>query len=216
MNTKKLVIIGMLSALAYILMVVGRFPLVSIEFLKYDPKDIVIAIGGFLFGPLTVLFMSVVVSLLEMFTVSGTGIIGFIMNVLATCAFICPAAYIYQRKRSRAYAVMGLIIGVILMTITMLLWNYFITPIYMGYPRETVAAMLAPTFLPFNLMKGGINAAVIMLVYKPVTKALSASGLHSDKTEIASTPRVTVGISLVSALVLISCVLMALVYNGVI
>ena len=43
-KTKKLTIIGMLCALAYIAVVVGRIPLVL--FLKYDPKDVVIVIGG--------------------------------------------------------------------------------------------------------------------------------------------------------------------------
>ena len=50
-KTKKLTIIGMLCALAYIAVVVGRIPLVL--FLKYDPKDVVIVIGGLIFGPLT-------------------------------------------------------------------------------------------------------------------------------------------------------------------
>lgn len=39
-KTKKITTIGMLSALAYAVVVVGRVPLVL--FLKYDPKDIVI------------------------------------------------------------------------------------------------------------------------------------------------------------------------------
>ncbi len=52
-KTRKLTTIGMLCALAYVAVVVGRIPLVL--FLKYDPKDVVIVIGGLLFGPLVVL-----------------------------------------------------------------------------------------------------------------------------------------------------------------
>ena len=44
MKTRKLVMTGMLCALAYAMTVVGRVPIVF--FLKYDPKDIVIA-GNF-------------------------------------------------------------------------------------------------------------------------------------------------------------------------
>ena len=58
-NTKKITTVGMLSALAYAVVVVGRVPLVL--FLKYDPKDIVIAIGGLIFGPLTSFSVSVIV-----------------------------------------------------------------------------------------------------------------------------------------------------------
>jgi riboflavin transporter FmnP len=57
----------------------------------------------------------------------------------------------------------------------MLLWNYFIAPIYMGYPREAVVELLIPVFLPFNLIKGGLNAAVTLLLYKPVLTAWRAA-----------------------------------------
>ena len=42
----------------------------------------------------------------------------------------------------------------------------------MGVPRDVVAKMLLPTFLPFNLLKGGMNAALAMLLYKPLVTAL--------------------------------------------
>ena len=50
----------------------------------------------------------------------------------------------------------------------MTLWNYLIAPIYMGYPREAIVELLIPAFIPFNLIKGGMNAAITMLLYKPV------------------------------------------------
>ena len=53
------------------------------------------------------------------------------------------------------------------MAAVMLLWNYLIAPIYMGMPREAVAELLLPAFLPFNLIKGSINTAVTLLLYKP-------------------------------------------------
>ena len=70
-DTKKLVTLAMLSALAYVIMIVGRIPVVL--FLKYDPKDIIIAIGAFIYGPLAGLGISIVVSFVEMLSVSDTG-----------------------------------------------------------------------------------------------------------------------------------------------
>ena len=67
-KTKKLVTTGMLCALAYVAVAVGRIPLVL--FLKYDPKDVIIAISGLIFGPLTSLSVALIVSLAEMFTIS--------------------------------------------------------------------------------------------------------------------------------------------------
>ena len=145
-RTKKLTTIAMLAALAYAVMAVGRLPISTVSFLQYDPKDIVIVIGGFIYGPLTSFLISAVVSLVEMFTVSDTGIIGFIMNVLSTCGFACTAAFIYKKKHNLAGALTGLITGCLVMAALMLLWNYLITPIYMGYPRELVTEMLLPVF----------------------------------------------------------------------
>ena len=43
-------------------------------FLKYEPKDIIIACAGLIYGPLSSLAVSLVVSFAEMITVSDTGI----------------------------------------------------------------------------------------------------------------------------------------------
>ena len=169
-KVKKLSVTGMLCAAAYGAAVFGRIPLVL--FLKYDPKDVLIVIGGFLFGPLTSFSIAFVVSLLEMLTVSETGVLGFLMNVLSSCSFACPAAWLYRRKGRLSGALAGLLCGWGCMVCSMLLWNYLITPIYMGCPREAVVELLLPAFLPFNLMKGGLNAAIAMLLYPPVTGAL--------------------------------------------
>lgn len=174
-KTKKLTTIGMLCALAYAATLFGRVPLVL--FLKYDPKDIIIALGGLIFGPLTSFSVALIVSLVEMFTISENGILGFFMNVISSCSFACTSAFIYRKKRKISGAIVGLFCGWVCMVLVMLLWNYLITPIYMGYPREAVVELLIPAFLPFNLMKGGLNAVITMILYKPIVTALRRSHL---------------------------------------
>ena len=172
LNTRKLVLMAMLAAMAYVAMLVTRpLPRVS-GFLSYDLKDVIIAISGFLMGPLPALAVTLVVSLIEMVTGGTTGFIGFIMNVLATSAFVLPSALMYNKERTIRNAAIGLILGVLLMTLVMLAWNYIITPLYQGVPREAVAKMLIPVFLPFNLVKGGLNAGITMLLYKPLSRIL--------------------------------------------
>ncbi len=211
-KTRKITTIGMLCALAYAMTAMGRIPMVL--FLKYDPKDIIIAIGGFLFGPLTSFTIAVAVSFAEMFTMSENGVLGFIMNVISSCSFACTAAFIYKKKHTLSGAVAGLLCGWGCMVPVMLLWNYLITPIYMGYPREAVVKLLLPAFLPFNLIKGGLNAALSMLLYKPVVTVLRRS--HLLETEApAAKPRVNIGIILVSLLTIITCVLFTLSLNGI-
>lgn len=174
-DTKKLAVLAMLSALAYIIVVFVRIP--AVLFLKYEPKDVVVTIGGLLYGPIASLLISVVVSFIEMLTISETGWIGLVMNILSTSAFACTAANFYKKKHTLSGAVTGLIAGAILMTIVMLLWNYVLTPLYMGTPRADVAAMLVPVFLPFNLIKGGLNAAITALLYRPLVQSLRKAKL---------------------------------------
>ena len=210
-RTKKLITLAFLSILAYSAMVLIRIPVVL--FLKYEPKDIVILIGGFIFGPLSAFAMSIVVSFIEMFTVSDAGIIGCVMNIVSTCSFVCPAAVFYKKNRTIKGAVSGLVVGGLFMTMIMMLWNYFLTPLYMGIPREAVAKLLLPAFLPFNLLKAGLNAAIAMLIYKPVTTALRRSNLLPAPEE-SGKRKINISVILLSFLLMITCVLFVLVLQG--
>ena len=102
-RTKQLTILAMLSALAFLLTAFGRIPMVL--FLKYDPKDVIILIAGFIYGPLSAIIISFLVSLVEMVTISDTGFIGFVMNVLSTLAFVIPASLSTQAMMSKSFEI---------------------------------------------------------------------------------------------------------------
>ncbi len=180
-SVKRLTVLAMLCALAYVMVALIRIPLL-VPFLKYEPKDVILAIGGFLYGPAAALLSCVVVAFIEMVTISDTGWIGFAMNVLSSAAFACTAALIYRRKRTIARAIIGLCCGVILMVAVMLAWNYVLTPLYMETTRAEVATMLIPLFLPFNLIKGGLNAALTFLLYRPLVQGLRRASLLPEST----------------------------------
>lgn len=211
-KTKKLTTISMLCALAYATTSFGRFPLVL--FLKYDPKDIIIAISGLIFGPLTSFSVALIVSLVEMFTISENGILGFLMNVISSCSFACTAAIIYNKKRKVSGAIVGLFCGWGCMVLVMLLWNYLITPIYMGYSREAVVELLIPAFLPFNLIKGGLNAAITMILYKPIVTALRRSHLV-ETNQMEMRTKFNIGLILIALLIITTCTLLLLSLKGV-
>ena len=176
---KTVTVTAMLSAMAYAAVCLGRVPVVL--FLKYDPKDIIIALGGILWGPAVAFRVSAAVSLLEMVTISENGVLGCVMNILSTCSFALPAALLARAGRSRQRLALGLLAGGLTMVSTMLLWNWLITPYYMGYPREAVARLLLPAFLPFNLLKAGLNGVGTLLLCPPVAKALAKTGLLTDR-----------------------------------
>lgn len=172
-STKKLTILALLSAIAFITAITLRVPVIS--FLKYEPKDIFILFGGFLYGPLAALICSVVAAMLEL-PFSTTGLIGMIMNMLSSAAFACTASFVYKKRRDIYSAAIGLVCGVAAMSVAMLLWNYWISPLYMGVTREQIVPMLSTVFLPFNLLKAGINAGFTLLLYRPFLHVLHLCG----------------------------------------
>ncbi len=213
-KTRRMVALAVLAAIALVVTWLGRLSIApSAPFLKYDPKDVVILMAGFLYGPLPAVLVSLSVSLIEMVTVSDAGPIGMLMNVLASCSFMLPPALLYRKLHRLSGAVLGLVLGVAAMTGMMLLWNYFITPFYMGVPREVVAGMLLPVFLPFNLIKGALNASLTLLIYKPLANALrrahmmpagAPQGIEGGGAGVAQ--KRSLGVWVAAAAVLLACV----------
>lgn len=168
--------VGVFCALAYIACVLFHF---RASFLTFDLKDAVMTIGAMLFGPLYGLAMTLIVALIEMLTVSTTGLYGFIMNVLASAAFVCVASLIYTRRRTMTGALVGTLCAIVSMTAVMMLANLIITPFYMGVTVDAVAGMIPTLLLPFNLTKAIFNASLVFILYKPISSALSQAGFAS-------------------------------------
>lgn len=215
MSTRYMAAVAMFAALSFVSVLIAKVIPNVAGFLSYEPKDAVIVIAGLLYGPLTSVLISVIVSLIEMLTISSTGPYGFLMNVISTCAFAVPAAWYYQKHKTQKDAVIGLCFGVITMVVAMLLWNYIITPFYMGVSRETVAGMLMSVFLPFNLVKGGINAGFTLLLYKPVVGALRKAGLAQPSSTGSDKRVFNPGFTLFAVAVLVTFVLLFLTMIGV-
>ena len=211
LNLRRWVLIAMLAAVAYLIVSYIRIPVVL--FLKYEPKDVIITIGGFLLGPMASFVISLVVSLLEMVTVSDTGPIGALMNLLSTCAFACTASLVYKKVHKLKGAIVGLAAGSVVMVSAMLLWNWLITPLYMGVSREQVEGMLIPMFLPFNALKAGFNSALVLGLYKPLTAALRRTRLLPETKAPKGNPKP--GLYLFALGLLATCVVLLLVLKGI-
>ncbi|MBQ4121685.1 MAG: ECF transporter S component [Clostridia bacterium] len=181
---KKLVATAMFCALAYACMYFIKIP---VGFLTLDVKDSLIILCALLFGPVYGLTIAVIVPLLELITISGTGIYGFIMNVLSSVTFSLTASLIYRYKKSMTGAIVGLCSGVFAVTAVMMLANLLITPHYIGGSVADVAAMIPKVLLPFNLVKAILNAAIVLLLYKPLSKTLKRIGFLSSSARTSNT-----------------------------
>ena len=212
-NIKNLATMAILVALAVAADIFLRIPGIG-GFLTYEPKDVVLTIGAFIFGPVAGLIMSLVVCFVEMITVSSTGRIGLLMNFLSSGIFVGVASVIYYRKKTMSRAIIGLISAVIAMTAMMLLWNYIVTPLYMGVTREQVLAMFIPLLIPFNLLKASLNAALVLLLYKGVVTALRKSGLVPKRETSDGGNKVTntILVVIISAVAVITLLLVMLIF----
>lgn len=211
LDVRQLAVLSMLCAIAYISVFV--FSPIKVQFLSFEVKNAILAVGGFLYGPIASLLSVLLVSFLEFVTFSQTGLWGLLMNVLSSAFFLCPAAYIYKKNRSLKGAVAGLAVGVVLTVAAMVLWNWLVTPFYMGVPRTVVEGMLIPLFLPFNALKAVVNAVLSLLLYKSAVSALRRAGLV-PQTDYAEKRHVWFFV--VSLLVLVTLSLVLLVWSGII
>ena len=208
---------AMLTALAVAADIFLRLPNIG-GFLTYEPKDVILTIGAFIFGPVAGLLVSLVVCTVEMITISTTGPIGLLMNFLASATFVGISSVIYHRKKTMARAIIGLVVAAVSMIAVMLLWNYIMTPIFMGVPREAVLEMFVPLLIPFNAIKAALNGAIVLLLYKPVVTALRKSRLIPTRESNDGTNKKTNTIILVivSALAVATLLLVLLIFADII
>ncbi|MCI5753208.1 MAG: ECF transporter S component [Clostridiales bacterium] len=171
-TAKKLAVMAVLVAVSVVLVYLVHFPLFpAAAYLEYDPADIPILIGAFLYGPVAGLILTAAASVIQAFTVSAQNhVYGLIMHILATGTLTTVSSLIYRRRKTRRAAVIGLLCGTAAMGLIMLPANHFLTPLFMGVPTGAVDALLLPAILPFNLIKAGANSLLTFLLYKSVSR----------------------------------------------
>jgi riboflavin transporter FmnP len=190
-NAKGIAQIGVLSAIATVLMLF-EIPLwFTPGFYKIDLSDIPILIGSFAIGPLAGVIMELIKNLLNLLlNGTTTGGIGEFANFLFGCSLVVPSAIIYKLGKTRKHAIVGLSVGTVCFIVVGCLMNAFvILPVYAKVFHMPMAALIAmgsainpaikdlTTFIlfavaPFNLLKGIIVSVVTLLVYKKVSPIL--------------------------------------------
>ena len=180
-NVKTLVGMATFAALAYGVTFVFRIP---VSFLTFDAKDAVLTVASFIYGPLAAIVMALIPALIELITISGTGLWGFIMNFASSFCFAFTASLIYKYKRSLNGAIIGIFASVATTTALMMLLNIYVTPVYMGVSREAVIELLPTLLFPFNLAKTMMNAAITMLIYKPVSVTMKRARLINGNVDL--------------------------------
>ena len=192
-STRKLAIIGVFSAISFVLMLF-EFPLpFAPAFYKFDFSDIPALIGGFAAGPMVAVMIEFIKVLLNIILQgTTTGFVGEIANFVVGAAFVVPATVIYRFKKSRKVALISCLTGTVCISIVGALLNaFFLLPAYATLFGSGVDSFIAAgtainpavtnlfTFCalcvaPFNLVKGVADSAITFLVYKQLSPILKA------------------------------------------
>ena len=200
-STRNLAIMGLMAALATVLMFFSfPLPFVAPQFYKLDLSEIPVLMGSFMLGPVAGVVIELVKILLNlMLTGSGTGGVGELANFCIGCALVIPAGIIYRVNKTKKGAIIGMIVGTLVMTVVGVFMNAWVMlPFYSaaGMPMEQIIAAGAAinpaictvwTFCwiavaPFNLIKGVIASLVTALLYKRVSVLLKGSAGAARKT----------------------------------
>ncbi|MDF0753139.1 ECF transporter S component [Gardnerella greenwoodii] len=150
-----------------------EFPLIpDLSYLKYDPSGIVCLVAGFAYGPAAAAIVSILGFAPHLFT----NPLGTVMAVLVSLGASVTAAIVYKKMHTRKGAIIALLLGSVVAIALAIAGNLVITPLYS--PKitvATVASLIIPALLPFNIIKLALHVVVTMLVYKPISKLLHHS-----------------------------------------
>ena len=176
----------MLTALAVVLMLVVRFPLLpTAKFLEYDMGDVPVIIATLMFGIPTGVVMLAAEALVQSLTVSAASSWeGFVMHFISSSLFLIITYVFYsagrKKEKIKFFLIAGLTVSAAAMAALMIPLNLIFTPMYLGVPVQSVKEMLLPVIVPFNLIKGAINAAAVTIIFLPLNKILKKTHLADN------------------------------------
>ena len=187
-TTKQLVTLAMLSALAYVLMLI-HLPFKYLGFLELEFSDVPAVIASLVYGPAAGAVVELIKNVIKAITATTTGGVGELANFLISACYVIPIGILFQRLKGKTKVFGSFAAGIAGFVAAGIVVNYFITvPLYanlfggmdvvVGAAAATVPAIkdLATIVIlgitPFNVVKGLIVSFVGYLVYKLFRKSL--------------------------------------------
>ena len=191
-KAKRICVIAVCSAIAAVLHMLD-FPLLFLapEFYKLDFSELPVMLCGFYMGPSAAVACEAVKILLKLLLKgTSTAFVGDFANFAVGCSLVLPAVIIYHIKKTRGCALLGLLVGTIVLTVFGSAFNaIYLLPKFsqlFGMPLDAIIAMggkingsihSLQTFVllavaPLNLIKGTMISVLTLLLYKKVARPL--------------------------------------------
>lgn len=191
-SARRVSIIGICAALAAVLQVLDfPLPFLAPGFYKMDFSELPVLLGGFFLGPSAAVACEGVKILLKLLLKgTSTAFVGEFANFVVGCCFVLPATVIYHIRKTRFFAISGLIAGTIAMAVLGSAFNaIYLLPkfaelfhmsldsiIAMGTDIHSgingVSGFVFWCVAPLNVIKGALVSLLTMLLYKRVASPL--------------------------------------------
>lgn len=190
-NTRRLVVIAMLSAIAIVVYYLDfNVPLMP-AFIKLDLSNVISLIAAFALGPASGVSVCLIKNLVHLIIkgLSTTYGIGDIFDFVTSAVFALVAGLIYLRMKNKKGAVLSCFAATLAYTLISFPLNlYIVYPIYavafggmdaiIGMYKEILPGVdslfgaLVIFNLPFTLIKGILCSAVTIIIYKPLSPVI--------------------------------------------
>ncbi len=172
-NTKTIAKVAVLAALGIILYLLEVAILPWAPFLKLDVSNVPTLLAAFGVSPIAAVAIEAIKGLFYL-PMSKTGGIGELANFILGSMFAISAAIVYKRQHSKKGAVIALLCGSVIVIISAMLINYFITlPLYApGMTNDVKINTILTAILPFNVIKCTVISVITLLIYKRISLLL--------------------------------------------
>ena len=186
-SVRKLTVTALLGAAATILMFISFGLPILPSYLKVDFSEMPALLASFALGPVYGAAVCLIKNLVNL-PATTTGGVGELCNFLLGVLFVVPAGLLYRRHSSRKTALIGMIVGALVMSAGSVLVNYYIVyPTYLlVMPEDAIVGMysaLVPAAnsifkgilvfnLPLTFVKGVLDAIITFVLYKRLSPVL--------------------------------------------
>lgn len=170
-STRQLVTMALMCAIAALLSFI-EFPLLpGVTWLKFDASNMPAMVAGFAYGPAGGIAVGIVTAIIHGLLMAD--FTGALMNIMVVVCFVLPAALIYKKMHTFTGAIIGLVFSIIAGVIGAIIGNLLLTPSWLGVPFDAVVALIIPVLIPFNIIKGLINAVLTFIIYKSISNIIT-------------------------------------------
>ena len=191
-DVRRMTVTAMLSAVAFVLMFLDTAIPIMPSFIKLDLSELPALMASFALGPVWGVMVCLIKNILHL-TMTQTGGVGELSNFILGVSFVLPAGLIYQHRKTKKNAIIGAVLGALVMAAISFPSNlYIVYPFYYNFMAkeaiigayqaitpfwniDSIEKCLLMFNVPFTFVKGMLSVIITLLIYQPLRPLLKGN-----------------------------------------